>query len=156
MDTKSRKFSRTCGVKALLLIMYIACFAAVGVITGFVPANGYMNYSINGFDAMFADNVENTTLFQSAVTSKEAAFMNREMASEDDIINFVSDADFYVRIVTDSQAVYNSDIVPYWQYDCSSDGNGGFLGKGFHVIMPPENLKIKSLSIGMEDRKSVV
>ena len=150
MDTKSRKFSRTCGVKALLLIMYIACFAAVGVITGFVPANGYMNYSINGFDAMFADNVENTTLFQSAVTSKEAAFMNREMASEDDIINFVRDADFYVRIVTDSQAVYNSDIVPYWQYDCSSDGNGGFLGKGFHVIMPPENLKIKSLSIGMD------
>lgn len=150
MDTKSKKFSRTRGVKALLLIMYIACFAAVGVITGFVPAHGYMYHDINGFDAMFADNVENTQLFQSAVTSKEAAFMNCEMKDENDIINFVHGVNFYVRIVTDSNIGYSSDIVPYWQYDYSPNGNGGFFGKGFHIIMAPENLKIKSLSIGMD------
>ena len=59
MDTKLKKFSRSSTVKGLLLIMYIACFAAIGVITGFAPAYGYMR-NIVGFDAMLADNLEDT------------------------------------------------------------------------------------------------
>lgn len=55
MATKWKSFSKSKGVKALLIIAYLICFCAIGIITGFAPANGYLD---NGtmFDTLFADN----------------------------------------------------------------------------------------------------
>ncbi len=45
MDTKWRKFSRSGGFKALLLLIVLGCAAAVGAITGYIPESNY--YSRN-------------------------------------------------------------------------------------------------------------
>ena len=37
MDTKWRKFSRSGGFKAILLLIVLGCAAAVGAITGYIP-----------------------------------------------------------------------------------------------------------------------
>ena len=45
MDTKWKKFSRSGGFKALLLLIVLGCAAAVGAITGYIPESNY--YSRN-------------------------------------------------------------------------------------------------------------
>ena len=41
MDTKWRKFSRSGGFKAILLLIVLGCAAAVGAITGYIPESNY-------------------------------------------------------------------------------------------------------------------
>lgn len=42
MDTKWRKFSRSGGFKAVLLLIVLGCAAAVGAITGYIPESNYL------------------------------------------------------------------------------------------------------------------
>ncbi len=66
MDTKWRRFSRSRAVKVLLVILYIVCFGAAGMIWGYAPAYGYArgyNYSVEdnyGMDAILADDFKNS------------------------------------------------------------------------------------------------
>lgn len=151
MDTKLRKFSRSGTVKGLLLIMYIACFAAIGIITGFAPARGYM-HNIIGFDAMLTDNLENTEIFKSAVMSKELELLSHKMGSGFDASDFAQNADFYVRIETEGGKVYESDSVPYWQYELSYDNENGFFGyDNYWINANGWGLKIARISIGMSE-----
>lgn len=150
MDTKSRKFSRTRGVKALLLIMYIACFAAIGAITGFVPAYGYMDYGVNGFNAMFADSAENTSIFKNALREKELLLMNSDIKSSDDLQMLTRNADFYIRIKTVNGKLYESGIEPYWQLEYTRTNGGEFIGIGYQNVIISGNPTVKEFSIGMD------
>ncbi|MDE6030126.1 MAG: hypothetical protein K2G32_00705, partial [Oscillospiraceae bacterium] len=144
-----RKFSRSGAVKGLLLIMYIACFAAIGIITGFAPARGYM-HNIIGFDAMLTDNVESTEIFRSAVRSKQFELMSHRLESGFDALDFTQNANFYVRIETEGSKVYESDTVPYWQYELSYDNENGFIGyDNYYISVNTGTLKIARISIGM-------
>lgn len=55
MDTKWKSLKKSKGVKALLIIAYLICFCAMGIITGFAPANGYLKNG-TALDTLFADN----------------------------------------------------------------------------------------------------
>ncbi len=46
MDTKWRKFSRSGGFKALLVIIVLGCAAAIGAITGYIPESNYYNRNL--------------------------------------------------------------------------------------------------------------
>ncbi|MGN0649807.1 MAG: sensor histidine kinase [Oscillospiraceae bacterium] len=55
MATKWKNFRKSKSLKALLIIAYLICFCAIGIITGFAPANGYPDKGTM-FDTLFADN----------------------------------------------------------------------------------------------------
>lgn len=153
MDTKSKRFSRSGTVKGLLLIMYIACFAAIGVITGFAPAYDYMR-NIMGFDAMLADNVEDTEIFRSAVVAHERSLMNCVLDSKRDASELVRKADHYIRIETQAGSVYESDIEPYWQYELTHEadhGITGFVGYEGYYFNADWELNISRISLGMSE-----
>ena len=48
MDTKWRKFSRSGGFKAILLLIVLGCAAAVGAITGYIPESNYFRDGLYG------------------------------------------------------------------------------------------------------------
>ena len=48
MDTKWRKFSRSGGFKAILLLIVLGCAAAVGTITGYIPESNYFRDGLYG------------------------------------------------------------------------------------------------------------
>ena len=48
MDTKWRKFSRSGGFKAILLLIVLGCAAAVGAITGYIPESNYFRNGLYG------------------------------------------------------------------------------------------------------------
>lgn len=147
MDTKSRKFSRTRGVKALLLIMYIACFTAAGIITGFVPAYGYLNRDVNGFEAMFSDSAENSAIFRNTLGEKELLLMS--IKSTADLKELTLNADFYLKVKMVNGAVYESGVEPYRQYEYYRTSGGDFIGIGHHSVILSNSLTAKELSIGV-------
>ncbi len=69
MATRSKKFSRSRGIKVLLVLLYVACFAAVGAIAAYLPAYGYMDGNIYIMDALLADNYYESDCFADKVTS---------------------------------------------------------------------------------------
>ncbi len=56
-------------MKTLLVILLIGCFAAAGVIAGYLPAYGYMDGNIYIGDALMADNYYESECFADRVTS---------------------------------------------------------------------------------------
>lgn len=68
MDTKWRRFSRSRAVRVLLVLLYIACFFAVGAITGYAPAYGYNSddyaYCV---ESLFADSYGESAAYRQQV-----------------------------------------------------------------------------------------
>ena len=58
MDTKLKKTSRTRGFKAFLALIVIAAAAAIGAITGYIPASGYAYRYNGGLDALYGSYYE--------------------------------------------------------------------------------------------------
>ncbi|MDE7195348.1 MAG: HAMP domain-containing histidine kinase, partial [Oscillospiraceae bacterium] len=134
--------------------MYIACFAAIGIITGFAPAHGYMRNAM-GFDAMLTDNVVKTEIFRSTVLSNERTLFNHLTGNEKKLSDFVSNADFYIRIETGSGKVFISSFTPCWQYDLERHSEGGFIGYEnyyIHVGNAYEQQEITAISIGLSTK----
>lgn len=119
MATRSKKFSRSRGVKVLLVLLYVACFAAVGAIAAYLPAFGYMDGNIYIMDALLADNYYESDCFADKVTSDyiraesviTEAYNLREMEELQDRID---DLPYYVKfyyrgnVMTNNQ---NADII---------------------------------------------
>ncbi len=75
MATKLKRFSRSKAVKTLLVILFIGCFAAAGVIAGYLPAYGYMDGNIYIGDALMADNYYESECFADKVVSDYCKIM---------------------------------------------------------------------------------
>lgn len=76
MATRLKKFSRSKAVKTLLVVLFIGCFAAAGVIAGYLPAYGYMDGNIYIADALMADNYYESDCFADRVNSDYNKIMN--------------------------------------------------------------------------------
>ncbi len=69
MATKSKKFSRSRGVKVLLVLLYIICFASMGAIAGYLPAYGYMDGNCYIADSVMSDSYIESACFADKFTS---------------------------------------------------------------------------------------
>ena len=69
MATKLKRFSRSKAVKTLLVILFLGCFAAAGVIAGYLPAYGYMDGNIYIADVLLADNYYESECYADKVVS---------------------------------------------------------------------------------------
>ncbi len=69
MATKLKKFSRSRGIKLLLVLLYIACFASMGAIAGYLPAYGYMDGNIYIADSVMSDSYLDSNSFADKFTS---------------------------------------------------------------------------------------
>ena len=113
MDTKWRKFSRSRAVKAALVVLYIACFALVGVIMGYAPANGYGNGDYyNCIDSLISDSYMESGAFTKMLI--------------DDIYN----AKYEIRLNRSSQNYVNGKKQIELDFYCSARVDGDYYSAG--------------------------
>lgn len=82
MDTKWRRFSRSRAVKVLLVVLYMICFGAAGIVWGYTVAYDYVSLSHKtyGFDALLSDDFRNSEYLADIVMA--------DMDTADDIFDY--------------------------------------------------------------------
>lgn len=117
MDTKLKRFSRSRGVKAALVILYIICFAAMGAVTGYIPAYRYGDggaYEV--LDIMFCDSFEDTDIYGRAMTELEYD-VSRAMLYNTEITRELCDrGDMYLKVTYKNGKVIESQNRPQTVY----------------------------------------
>ncbi len=97
MATKLKKFSRSRGIKLLLVLLYIACFASMGAIVGYLPAYGYMDGNIYIADAVMSDSYIESNSFADKFVSDFSAVRDElnEAVKNNTISEFHAQVDRY-------------------------------------------------------------
>ncbi len=125
MDTKWRKFSRSRGIKALLALIVLGAAAAIGVITGYMPASGYLrnngythpNYAM---DTLLSVRFTESETFASMIN--DAANTAIDLAGGKTVVP--EDHDLYIKIVNKSNYshVWRTQVTPYMTYKIDYSG----------------------------------
>ncbi len=125
MDTKWRKFSRSRGIKALLALIVLGAAAAIGVITGYMPASGYLQH--NGYthhnyamDTLLSVRFTESETFARMIN--DAAYKAIDLAGEKTVVP--EDHDLYIKIVNKSNYshVWRTQVTPYMTYKIDYTG----------------------------------
>lgn len=152
MDTKWRKFSRSGGFKAILLLIVLGCAAAVGAITGYIPESNYLR------DGLFGDVLSHSRFTDSETYAGELSSIADSAAEE--CITFLRDGqpDYvkYYYKVTNRSVTVESSIQPYYTYYIDDSGflasedspiPDSLYGATYDV---PDNIKV---SFGIPQRR---
>ncbi len=110
MDTKWRRFSRSRWVKLSLALLYIACFAAMGIIWAFAPAMGYLtNGGANMWDALMADDYYSSKAFADRVSADYNVVRDiLHNFSDSEIAEKSKALDFYCRVQYGRRVILNN------------------------------------------------
>ncbi len=126
MDTKLKK-TRSKVFKTFLVILYIAAFAAMGVVTGYVPAYYNVDYG-TWLEAAVSDNFENSYLYYKEIyryhdyiydiiewcstdESGSEGYCRLRMAPNK-VVSYLDDMNFYVCIRLSSGKEYKNSYIP--------------------------------------------
>ena len=152
MDTKWRKFSRSGGFKAILLLIVLGCAAAVGAITGYIPESNYFR------DGLYGDVLSHSRFTDSETYAGELSSIADSAAEE--CITFLRDGqpDYvkYYYKVTNRSVTVESSIQPYYTYYIDDSGflasedspiPDSLYGATYDV---PDNIKV---SFGIPQRR---
>lgn len=111
MATKWKELSNNRLLKNLLILAYLACFCAMGIITGFAPANGYLNS--RAMNTLFADNYFTSDDFAERLRSASYNLVSKmtdfNFIERPDISDFQWSINGLSTIDSDAVAVYRID-----------------------------------------------
>ncbi|MGN0700940.1 MAG: histidine kinase dimerization/phospho-acceptor domain-containing protein, partial [Oscillospiraceae bacterium] len=96
MDTKSKNSKRR--LAAFFLVLAIICFGAVGVITGYIPANGYLK-NMTGPRAMITTSVCDHYAYRQRCRDIEYLLSSMDYSSPTIVQQNVNTLDFYVKVL---------------------------------------------------------
>ena len=118
MDTKWRKFSRSGGFKAVLLLIVLGCAAAVGAITGYIPES---NYFRNG---LYSDVLSHSRFTDSGTYADEISSIAG--SATDECRTYLKDGQpdyvkYYYKVTSGVRTVESS-IQPYYTYYIDDNG----------------------------------
>lgn len=147
MDTKSKKFSRSRAVKVLLVVLYIVCFGAAGIIAGFSPAFRYTDNGMsNVLNIMFCDSFENTNIYTGTMRSFEESFFHSAVEGQD-FSGLLSREDFFISISTNGETYQNGvEAVEPYTITIRDGKTEGFRFIGYRVTDVKENF---TFTVGM-------
>lgn len=154
MDTKSKKYSRSRAVKAIMLIIYIICFGAMGIITSYLPVNGYFNNSIG---AILCNEFEDTYIYRNALYMKQMEVFDTRFTKES-VAQLAANADYYVCIEASDGTLYSSEVAPYSEKSVvtSDIDNGRVISvfNGVYILKGTSGL-FESVSIGLPETEYI-
>ena len=98
MDTRLKSIKSSRIYKAVLALMFIACWAALGAVTGFAGAFGYMYPNFSGVEALLIDNAADSSLLPDKQWELKRLMIGALTDSTDEAVKLVENADFYAKL----------------------------------------------------------
>lgn len=156
MDTKSKNSKRR--LAAFFLVLAIICYGAVGVITGYIPANGYLN-DMTGPRSMLTTSVRDHNAYRQRVRDIELLLSSQDFSSPTNAQRFIDSVDFYLELTfrngsnLDTFVIENNitpeDITLYKAAVTLNSGNTGWQFIYPTNVKCNSNMPLISITYGM-------
>ncbi len=148
MATKWKKFKTDRAVKAVAVILYIVCFAAVGIIASYTSAFGYVRasepYGSYGIDALLADDYHSSVFFTDNYS--------RDFESAELLIN-----EYRCEKITAerySEELKSLQLSVEWQLNSTFGGNTGVIPPYFSICWGRYGVVEEGTTIPLDEIKT--
>lgn len=118
MDTKWRKFSRSRGFKGLLALIIIGAAAAIGAITGYIPASKYLVQGYAWDVLVYSDYGHSDTYGRKIIQSAYKVIDYMDAGK----LNELSGCEYYICVEYNGSVLFSNDVEREYLYEIDSSG----------------------------------